>query len=1190
MKKKSTKFFKVMTAMIVLTTVMAFSAYAGSSWRPDNSGIYASQGSTFTDGVRNAISRLVRGVTGLFSDVLGVLLSPFVKSLGDSIYMLLITGGCSLDAVIFGRVGGASYMNGNVAMFTYELTEGNIYGIISMYLYNILSGTFLVIMVCVVVYRLVALLFYGYESRLVNSLKRTLGQAVLYTAAIFLMPKLIDLLLYLRDLVLYAIATNGIGGIARLLGAPDFAADITHDIGTFINPGGAVLYKVLGPTGNCSLVNIYRDAAVGNLMNAVMYLATTILTLYFAVIYVSTALTFGVLMVLFPVCCILDIARGDTKLKDWFTQILGLAMIPVIDGVLLLFPITLAILNRESTAGSFTFIQLVLMMSIIPAREFVRSRLGFGSSTGMERAGLSAGIAALRLAGAVKAAAGKAIAENRIRKRAEGAAESVAEGTAQRVSQAEKRGAGAVEGLQKKIDDRFGSQNDDYGVAEAVGYKPDDLMENEEQMEASGDSVTVRNSKRYQKAKQAQENADSAIAKLDRMKSENASEIQKVSEQISGLEQRKKDLEADKEGNKPELDAVSSALEDRKAELGRLREKGRVIREQSAAYGDVSREAVNAMRTLENFGGNADLEALGEADDAMTLERYRDNPRALENCSLEKQAQLTADYADFVKAARKRAKVAGWASPAVLGVLGAGMGSMTGAAGAAWGASLGMDAGTALSGEISDGDIEAYNTGRNKQMMIGSVPPAVGGFSGTPYTPGLTERLLGSERQNIGKYGDAARAEISDRATFERDALSTAGVWARASHYRNVDGMRLDAKAVLSEGIDGAFEGVGAIVSDPSLNFQQKEERITLSLRESFRRSIAGNRNLQASLDGIGLDAATREAFYDSTAERFVASSQNFIQSAARTDGYSLSDPCIAERAASGAEISLEGYGRRNPGVKAARIYNDSIGRNSVRLAAETAYRRAVETVRTRSFGEKSLADRKHEVITAMRDGFSESMQRNDELRNAFEGEGISGGAIGKSFAVMENEFISASGEYVNALAGNQYAYSVTGEGIGELKNMLPSSIRYTGASVSRAAAKEIVAEIPADVARYADTAYSISGGRLRTDRALSSYRKEERLSSLVDYAGKSFTDMLENNQKVRHILDRYEEEYGISADEVLGYMAGQFKGSSLMFFKNVINGGLNLDDNVTNSFVSANRDGVESIHGPADVLNLWSS
>lgn len=1183
--------------MIVLVTVMAFSAYAGSSWRPDDSGIYASQGSAFTDGVRNAVNEILRGVSGLFSDVLGILLSPFVKSLGDSLYMLLIAGGCSLDAVIFGRVGGASYMNNNVAMFTYELTEGNIYGIISMYLYNILSGAFLVIMVCVVIYRLVALMFYGYESRLINSMKRTLGQAVLYTAAVFLMPKAVDLLLYVRDMLLYAIATDGIGGIATLLGSPDFAADVAQDIGAVaslagasVNPGGAILYKVLGPTGSCSLVNIYRDAATGNLMNAVMYLATTILTLYFAVIYVSTALTFGVLMVLFPVCCILDIARGDTKLRDWFTQILGLAMIPVIDGVLLLFPITLAILNRESAAGSFTFIQLILMMSIIPAREFIRSRLGFGSSTGMERAGLSAGIAALRLAGAVKAAAGKALAENRIRKKEENAAENTAEGAARRVSQAEKKGAGAVEGLQKKIDDKFGGQKDDYGVADAVGYEPGDLTENEEQMEKDGDSVTVRNSKRYQKAKQAQENADSAISKLDRMKSENASEIQKVSEQIGGLERRKKELEADKEANKPELDAVNSALEDRKAELGKLREKGRVIREQSAAYGDVSREATNAMRTLENLGGAEDLEALDEADGTMTLDRYRDNPRALENCSLEKQAQLTADYAEYVKAARKRAKVAGWATPAVLGALGAGMGSMTGASGAAWGASLGMDAGTALAGEISDGGIESYNTGKGKSAMTGNTSTAATGFTGTPYIPDLTERLLEGERQDIGKYGGIARSEVADRAAFERAALSTAGVWAKASHYSYGNGMRLDTKAVLSQGIDDAFEGVGNIVADPTLSLQQKEERITLSLKEGFRRSIAGNAELQASLDGIGLDGAARDAFYDGTAARLVESSQNFIQSAARTDGYSMTDACIAERAASCTGMSLEGYGRRNPGVKAARVYSEDIGRDSVRMAAESAYRRAVASVQGRNFGGKSLADRKHEVITAMRSGFSESMRNNDELRTAFEAEGINGGAMGRSFAMMENEFISSSGEYVNALAGNQYAHAVTEEGIGELKGMLPSSIRYTGASVSRAAAKEIVAEIPAEVARYADTAYSISGGRLRTDRTLASSRKDERLSSLVDYAGKSFTDMLEGNQKVRHILDRYEEEYGIGPDEVLGYMAGQFKGSSLMFFKNVVNGGLDLEDSVTNSYVATNRDGVESIHGPADVLNLWGA
>ena len=102
------KTIRLLLLIFVLTFCMApVSSYADGPWtdRADQS-IYDSTG----DAPDSSTPDMLDG--GIFAELLG----EFCIGIGDGLNFLLTSFGCDLNAIIFGRVGGASARTGDVAL------------------------------------------------------------------------------------------------------------------------------------------------------------------------------------------------------------------------------------------------------------------------------------------------------------------------------------------------------------------------------------------------------------------------------------------------------------------------------------------------------------------------------------------------------------------------------------------------------------------------------------------------------------------------------------------------------------------------------------------------------------------------------------------------------------------------------------------------------------------------------------------------------------------------------------------------------------------------------------------------------------------------------------------------------------------------------------------------------------------
>lgn len=104
----------------------------------------------------------------------------FCIGIGDGLNFLLTSFGCDLNAIIFGRVGGASARTGDVALFSFDMGTGNIYGLVGMAMYGYLRNLVFTLMVPVFLYYLVGFLYSNGNPRVKE---RLLGMTKLFVAA-----------------------------------------------------------------------------------------------------------------------------------------------------------------------------------------------------------------------------------------------------------------------------------------------------------------------------------------------------------------------------------------------------------------------------------------------------------------------------------------------------------------------------------------------------------------------------------------------------------------------------------------------------------------------------------------------------------------------------------------------------------------------------------------------------------------------------------------------------------------------------------------------------------------------------------------------------------------------------------------------------------------------------------------------
>lgn len=368
----SRKTIRLLLLIFVLTFCMApVSSYADGPWtdRADQS-IYDSAG----DAPDSSIPDMLDG--GIFAELLG----EFCIGIGDGLNFLLTSFGCDLNAIIFGRVGGASARTGDVALFSFDMGTGNIYGLVGMAMYGYLRNLVFTLMVPVFLYYLVGFLYSNGNPRVKE---RLLGMTKLFVASsigFILFPQLLGIALYLRDAMLHAIMT----------GSQSLILKVADSVGSGVNMGDNSYAFFFGSGGDYNLISQFRAMAKPNgkvvFINSMLYVGAVVYQAYLAVCYISAAVCMVVLVLLFPFAALFEMVERGT-ISNWMRQVLGILLNPVIDSCLLLIPMFFMIIGTAQESKGYALIALIICGCIIPAWGVIRGFLHIGNGMGMELAG-----------------------------------------------------------------------------------------------------------------------------------------------------------------------------------------------------------------------------------------------------------------------------------------------------------------------------------------------------------------------------------------------------------------------------------------------------------------------------------------------------------------------------------------------------------------------------------------------------------------------------------------------------------------------------------------------------------------------------------------------------------------------------------------------------------------------------------
>lgn len=301
--------------------------------------------------------------SGFFLDLINTILCWILSTIGRALFSLLDLVGASLDQLIYGRLVAEN------TLFSFDLGEGNIYGIVSSAIYNILASVVIGLLIPVFTGKVVLSAWKrGDFAR--SSLKEALSYFVLSLLVLVLMPYFLDTMLFVRDVVLYIIGTEG-------------------------------ATTLFGTGSSTSIVAVLGASANDNIVSGVVYVAAVLLNLYFLIGYVGIALSMTANFILFPLI-VVKMPFDKQVLKNWIWEMISCMFVPIIDAVLIMIPSFLGIYAAEITfldAVGVSVVQLIICYLIIPIRTYSRGVLGMRLNP-LENSGLAAasfmGMAAAR--------------------------------------------------------------------------------------------------------------------------------------------------------------------------------------------------------------------------------------------------------------------------------------------------------------------------------------------------------------------------------------------------------------------------------------------------------------------------------------------------------------------------------------------------------------------------------------------------------------------------------------------------------------------------------------------------------------------------------------------------------------------------------------------------------------------------
>lgn len=782
------------------------------------------------DSIQEVLHQIWDNIKGAASDLLSALFSDMLRNVGDRLYYMLSMAGIDINSIIYGRVGGASFLNDGVALFTYELVPGNPYGIISMYMYGALRMLFILIIICIIVSRLAAFLYTSGGARQRERLKDTLTYAVIVLLTVMLMPYILGVVLFIRDVILYIVMTRG-GELVSTVSEtvyPEFMDSYKSLTVTGISSD--IMYSFFGASGEYNIVTMFRETAGGNLFNSLMYIGAVALTVYFAFAYGSAAMSQLVLVVTFPFACVVSLFDRSV-MQGWIKQVCGTLMIPIIDSFLLLVPIFFGLLGKSDTVSGYTLIQFILCSCVIPARGVIRMWLGFGGANAMELAGIGALMGAMQLGKTVAATAiGLGLSHAAAGKEA-AADSSMADMFSEQQGVRDMEEAGTIAQLNQEIGGLFTAPGNDM------------MDEGEEPAYGKLSGEPVRPGGNQDMLKQGIKDLDNRKATLTDEMKKNDVRAANIATETAILDEDIANLKADKEsarsigdagrGRVEECDRMIAENELAKKKLSR--EAAGIRKENAIKAGSISRIDAVSKRAREAMIG---MRAAGGSSISSREQEVLDKYANIDNfetpefrdISLERRSELHQERAAITRQ-RARVQLALGATGAMAGATMAAGATMFGApAVKMYGTAMGIQAGSGLASFVEE---VTYNRAVSSRLQMG---PTVSHIGNREQVVNQQEALIQDKHM--------VRARITHKDIVHRQIL--------VDHQQQNGTSHEDIRDFGDENHQWTYGGSAQneafwnrIKSTP-----EGMERVTTELRRALTKTSSEVRIMRRSLDG----------------------------------------------------------------------------------------------------------------------------------------------------------------------------------------------------------------------------------------------------------------------------------------------------------------------------------------------------
>lgn len=350
--KRLIPFFLI--CVTLLFNMRSMKVHASSWIDRDSSGIY--NGSVSSGIEEDAEEDAEDGVedegNAWYVELFNTIITAIPITIGNLLFGILNTLGASLDQIIYGR------LVTDVPLFTFGLEDGNIYGIVAAAVYNLLRGVAIVGCMAVLMVGIAGSAWKRGQFAF-SGLKDSITGFAVAVLALALMPNFVDLGLFIRDNILYLVATDG---ASALFGS-----------------------------SSVSIVGMLKEAASESILNSVMYMAAVLLNLIYIADYGMIALSMFVDFVLFPFV-ILKSHFEQTVMKNWIWEMVSCAIVPIIDATLIMIPVYFGVYASRIglTEGvALSMLQVVICWLIRVARDYAKFILGV-RTTPLQSAGLGA--------------------------------------------------------------------------------------------------------------------------------------------------------------------------------------------------------------------------------------------------------------------------------------------------------------------------------------------------------------------------------------------------------------------------------------------------------------------------------------------------------------------------------------------------------------------------------------------------------------------------------------------------------------------------------------------------------------------------------------------------------------------------------------------------------------------------------